>query len=84
MAMNIKNDETNKLIRDLARLTGENQTEAVTQAVAERLARVRRERGGGLADRLLAIGEDCAARLGEPFRSVDHEELLYDDQGLPR
>jgi antitoxin VapB len=38
----------------------------------------------GLADRLLAIGADCATRLREPHRSVDHADLLYDEAGLPR
>ena len=59
-------------------------TAAVTTAVRERLERVRREQGNSLADRLLAIGQDCAKRLKEPFRSADHGELLYDDRGLPR
>ena len=53
-------------------------------ALRERLARVRQEQGLSLADRLLAIGRDCAARLKEPFRSADHGDLLYDDRGLPR
>jgi antitoxin VapB len=43
-------------------------TTAVTIALRERLARVRQEQGLSLADRLLAIGRDCAARLKEPFR----------------
>jgi hypothetical protein len=38
----------------------------------------------GLADRLVAIGKDCAARLKEPLRSADHADLLYDERGLPR
>lgn len=59
-------------------------TAAVTRAVRERLDRLRRERAVSLADRLLAIGKDCAARLKEPFRSVDHGDLLYDERGLPR
>jgi antitoxin VapB len=59
-------------------------TAAVMEAVRERLDRVRREQAAGLADRLLAIGKDCAARLKEPFCSVDHGELLYDERGLPR
>ena len=82
--MNIKNEETHRLAQELARLTGESMTAAVTEALRERLERVRRERAAGLADRLLAIGKDCAARLKEPFRSVDHGELLYDERGLPR
>ncbi len=37
----------------------------------------------GLAQRLLAIGRDCAQYLQEPFRSADHGDLLYDERGLP-
>ncbi|MGH9571673.1 MAG: type II toxin-antitoxin system VapB family antitoxin [Candidatus Angelobacter sp.] len=84
MALNIKNKDVHRLAQQLARLTGENMTEAVTTAVRERLDRVRRERDPGLADRLVKIGEECAAHLKEPFRSADHGELLYDDKGLPR
>jgi antitoxin VapB len=84
MALNIKNDETQRLARELARLTGETMTAAITQAVRERLDRVRSKHGAGLAERLVKIGKDCAAHLQEPFRSVDHGELLYNDKGLPR
>jgi antitoxin VapB len=84
MGLNIKNDEAHRLAEELSRLTGESLTAAVTVAVRERLERVRRERGRSLADRLLAIGKDCAPRLKEPFRSVDHGDLLYDEHGLPR
>ena len=84
MSLNIKSDEAHRLARQLAQLTGESMTSAVTRALAERLERVSRERGDGLANRLLAIGQDCAAHLKEPYRSIDHGELLYDDVGLPR
>lgn len=56
----------------------------VTQAVRERLGRVRREHGVDLAERLLLIGRDCAAHLKEPFRTIKHEEMLYDESGLPK
>lgn len=84
MSLNIKNAETHRLAQELAALTGESMTAAVTEAVRERLERVRRDRGGSLADRLLAIGRECAAHLKEPFRSIDHGDLLYDERGLPR
>ena len=84
MSLNIKSEEAHRLAQELARLTGESMTAAVTQAVRERLDRVRREQAVSLADRLLAIGKDCASRLREPFRSVDHADLLYDERGLPR
>ncbi len=84
MSLNIKNKEAHRLVEELARLTGESMTTAVTVAVRERLERVRGERGQSLADRLLAIGKDCAAHLEEPFRSADHGDLLYDERGLPQ
>jgi antitoxin VapB len=84
MGLNIKSEETHRLARELARLTGESMTAAVTEAVRERLDRVRSRQATGLADRLLVIGKDCAARLKEPFRSADHGDLLYDERGLPR
>ena len=84
MALNIKNKETQKLVQELARLTGESMTAAVTEAVRERLDRVHEGRGTSLADRLVKIGKDCAAHLQEPYRSVDPGEMLYDEKGLPR
>ena len=84
MALNIKNEETQKLARALARLTGESMTAAITEAVRERLERIRGEQGTNLADRLVKIGKDCAAHLQEPYRSVNHGELLYNEKGLPR
>ena len=76
MSMNIKNKETYRLTKQLSELTGESLTTAVTEAVRERLDRVRREHGVDLADRLLLIGRDCAAHLKEPFRTIDHEGML--------
>lgn len=84
MALNIKNERTQKLARELAKLTGESVTGAITESLRERLDRVREKDGAGLADRLLEIGRDCAAHLKEPYRTVDHGELLYNEKGLPR
>jgi antitoxin VapB len=72
--------ETHRLAEELANRTGA----AVTTAIRERLDPVRREQGASLADRILEIGRQCAKRLKEPYRSVDHSELLYDEWGLPR
>jgi antitoxin VapB len=84
MTLNIKNPEAHRLARELAALTGESMTAAITEAVRERLARVRRERQAPVAAHLLAIGQDCAAHLKEASRSVDHADLLYGAEGLPR
>jgi len=84
MSMNIKNKETHRLTRQLSKLTGESLTTAVTKAVRERLERVRGQHGVNLAERLLLIGRDCAAHLKQPFRSIDHDKILYDERGLPK
>ena len=72
------------MARKLANLTGESMTTAVTEAVRERLDRVRHERAGSLSAKLVAIGKECAAHLKEPYLTVDHGELLYDERGLPK
>jgi len=44
MALSIKTDEADRLARELSRLTGETMTDAITQAMRERLDRLRAER----------------------------------------
>lgn len=84
MAMNIKNPEAYRLAHRLAELTGESVTRAVTESLRERLERLETDRDGPLAARLLAIGRDCAGRLPDHARDVDHGDLLYGADGLPR
>ena len=84
MALNIKSDEAHKLAKQLSKLTGESLTDAVIKAVRERLSRVKSASKPELADRLSQIGKECAAHIKEPYRSIDHGELLYDEKGLPR
>ena len=84
MGLNIKNDETCLLARDLARLTGETMTGAVTVALRERLAREKRRRDvDARIEELLVIGRRCAASLGPGPSAAEHGDLLYDDRGLP-
>ena len=82
MHLNIKNDEAHKLATELARLTGENLTSAVTLALRERLARERRRRNtDDVTARLMKIGKRYAA-LPDTGRNPD-EILGYDALGLP-
>jgi antitoxin VapB len=83
MTLNIKNPETHRLATELARLTGETLTQAVTEALRERLERVSRQRQKATAAELLAIGQCCAVHLHTPATSDEHATLLYDQQGLP-
>jgi len=84
MALNIRNPEAERLAAELSRQTGETKTEAVTQALRDRLARVGRGRARRrLADDLEVIAEHCANLPVVDARSPE-EILGYDDDGLPR
>ena len=74
MSLNIKNPEAFRLAHELAELTGESVTGAVTASVRERLEREQRARQPGMAERLLGIGRDTAARLPEDLRRADHDD----------
>ncbi len=84
MALNIRNAETEQLATELAKLTGETKTRAVTKALKERLDRETRRphRTAGLVARLTAIGKHCAALPVLDGWSGD--ELLYDEAGVPK
>lgn len=84
MGLNIKNEEAHRLARELARATGESMTVAVSEAIRERLERIRGNSKKDSLKRILEIGRDCASHLREPYKSVDHGELLYDEKGLPK
>lgn len=84
MALNIRNPETERLAADLAKLTGKTKTQAVTEALRERLERLRRRRAPHrLADELDDIARHCAGLPVHDPRDAD-EILGYDEHGLPR
>ena len=81
MVLSIKSVEADKLARELARLTGESLTDAITNALRERLERERPDRTD-LVNRLLAIGES-ARTLPRLDARTDDEILGHDEHGLP-
>jgi antitoxin VapB len=83
MGLNIKSPEAHELAAELARLTGESMTRAVTEAIRERLEREQRrlDKEARVAE-LLAIARRCAAYPRRDHRSL--EDFLYDERGLPR
>jgi antitoxin VapB len=83
MALNIKSAETDRLARELAALTGESITEAVTRALELRLEREREERDASrerLRAKLLEIAERAARYPILDHRS-DDEILGYNEWG---
>lgn len=84
MAINIRNPETERLAEELAKLTGESKTKAVTVALRDRLQRLRRTRSARrLADELDKVALHCASLPVLDSRSPE-EILDYDELGLPR
>ena len=83
-ALNIRNAETERLAAELALLTGQTKTAAVTAAIRHHLERLRREQSGRtLADELNELGRRCAQLPVRDGRPAD-EILGYDEHGLPR
>jgi antitoxin VapB len=82
VTLNIKDPEAHRLAQAIARVTGESMTHIVTEALRERFARIERGKGKASVQELLTIADRAAAHLKRPY--VDHAEMLYDENGLPR
>ena len=82
MSLNIKDPEAHRLAQAISRATGESMTSVVREALRERYARLERRRGKASVEELLAIADRAAALVKRPY--LDHAQLLYDANGLPR
>jgi antitoxin VapB len=82
VGINIKNPETQALAHELAALTGESMTGAITTAVRERRDRVLAQDAARVG-RMRAISEACAARIPAELKALPHGDLLYGADGLP-
>jgi len=84
MAINIRDRKTEKLARELAAETGETMTQAINQALEERLERLRgRSTAPDLVEEILKISKRCSAIPERAQRSAD-EILGYDSVGVPQ
>jgi antitoxin VapB len=84
MALSIKTEEADKLARDLATLTGETMTQAVTIALKERLERVRvaRNAQGQLASRIMGFAESVRHHFDtRPVSKQEWDSLWEDEDG---
>lgn len=88
MALNIRNEEANRLAAQVASLAGETKTDAVILALKERLQRLQHQRQTAAhqqashIERLDQIALRSAARPVGDHRSAE-EILGYDAMGLP-
>jgi len=85
MELSIKDPEADRLARALAQRTGETLTQAVINALRERLAREQRKDQAveSLVEDVMEIGRHCAALPLLDARSAE-DILGYDDNELPR
>lgn len=82
MALSIKNNDADRLARELAETTGETLTEAICNALRERLER---EKGIRNPDRIrdeISRIQKRVARLPKLDERSDEQILGYDKQGL--
>ena len=87
MSLNIKNEETVRLVRELADELHVSMTAAITDAVRGRLAEIRAGAEPEPAfdvDEILELWGELGDRLGKEYLSQDFDALLYDEKGLPR
>jgi antitoxin VapB len=85
MALNIKDEETHRLVSELARETGESLSLAVKTAVKERLDRRRANPKAGLAARLMEIANETGPLMNDGRTTKELFDELYDDEtGLPK
>jgi antitoxin VapB len=94
--LNIKDAETTRLVRELAELTGETQTEAVRKALRERLEREKAEReavDARTAEEKRREFERVWAKIQKIQKEVRRlglienmltDDDLYDENGLPK
>jgi antitoxin VapB len=83
MAFSIKNEEADRLARDLAATTGESLTDAVTVALRERLDRQQARGRADVARLLRRLSDEVSALPVLDHRDPD-QVVDYDDRGIPR
>lgn len=88
MGLNIKNERAHQLIRELAELKGVSQVAALTEAVEHDLVRYRAQSNIGKSrsryELLMDFADDYAERVKDPVHSWEVNDLLYDEDGLPK
>jgi antitoxin VapB len=85
MSLNIKDEETHQLTRELAQLTGESLTVAVKLSVKERLERKKNSTRESRMEWLNRITKETAAIMNDGRTSKELMDELYDEEtGLPK
>ena len=85
ISLNIKNENTNRLARELAALKGVSLVVAVTQAIQEKLEREKASRGETRLEWLERITAITAPLMNDGRSTNELFDELYDNEtGLPK
>jgi hypothetical protein len=90
MSLNIKNEKTTRMVRELAALKGVSLVVAVSEAVKEKLEREKAEREQAATPRksrydlLMDFAKMYTERVKNPIHSWEMDALLYGEDGLPK
>lgn len=84
MSLYIRNEEADRLARELAARTGETLTDAVTMALRERLERTLAK--PRTYEEKLAFVREIQERIAKlpVLDPRDPDDMLYDEDGLPK
>jgi antitoxin VapB len=84
MALNIKNADADRLARELAAITGLSITDALMEAIQEKLVRERGKRSGTRLARDIARIRERLVSLPVQVDETADEIIGYDEHGLLR
>jgi antitoxin VapB len=90
MSLNIKNEETTRMVRELAALKGVSLVGAVSEAVKEKLEREKAERDRvkeirkSRYDLLMDFADEYSKGVQNPIHSWEIDAELYGEDGLPK
>ena len=83
MALNIKDPATDRLVRELADVTGESITVAVSKAARERLERIQGRLSPEQKRAAIRRIQARVAARGIDYSKTEDEILGYDENGIP-
>ena len=82
MSLNVKDPEAHRLAQAIAKETGESMTKVVIESLRERHAKLEKRKAKASLSELMAIAKRVSRCVKRPY--IEHGQLLYDEQGLPK
>lgn len=82
MALNIKNEEAERLVAEVAALTGTTKTQAIIDALKDKIKAEQSKSNNRKAEALACIAR--ASAIIKKTGPIDIDDFLYDERGLPK